>query len=636
MKKLSISQKFIIGVVLVVVLVLGIFGLFEIYSAKEELKAALNNRADKLSERLAVQMVSHVWDFNVELTKKSLNFEFGDESLAGVVITTTDGVNFLTLIRNDKWEVEEGEINESFNKHNSISKTTDMIHNDHTVATVTVFFTDEFVNREILDEVISKSMQMLILLLIIVLVLMYFVRIMISKPLQELLAKFEDISKGEADLTCEIEVASLDEIGKLACSFNQFVKKLRDIMAKIVVTNKSVVNEIISLTNVSEGLVKNANNIKLQAESISSSVEEISANGYSISQSTSSTANAVENSVSTSKTIASDINEVANAVEDITENLQENNNFIQTAYGNIEKINNNINVVVQDINTSASAIEEMSASLAEISTNMQKSNTVTKEADEQSINTMTLVQDLHSSANEIGKIVDVINAIADQTNMLALNATIEAASAGEAGKGFAVVANEVKALAKQTGDATDRIAQQIINVQTKTANAVESMNLISNTVRDLFEISNNITLSVEQQSIATNEITRSVSRAANNSLAVSNLSNEIQSSLHQISENSEEILDTTKTINTKTNTVANATNDFTTTNQNINSMVSNVEEITRNINSDLSEISQNINSMNNLSDNNTIVATQINSISEKLKDEINAIDTMVGSFKIEK
>ncbi|HOE91380.1 MAG TPA: HAMP domain-containing methyl-accepting chemotaxis protein [Candidatus Cloacimonadota bacterium] len=636
MKKLSISQKFIIGVVLVVVLVLGIFGLFEIYSAKEELKAALNNRADKLSERLAVQMVSHVWDFNVELTKKSLNFEFGDESLAGVVITTTDGANFLTLIRNNKWEAEEGEIDEAFMKHNLITKTSDMIHNDQAVATVSVYFTEEFVNREIMEEIMSKSMQMLILLLIIVLVLIYFVRIMISKPLKELLTIFEDISKGEADLTCEIEVTSLDEIGKLACSFNQFVKKLRDIMSKIVITNKSVVNEIFSLTNVSEGLVKNANNIKLQAESISSSVEEISANGYSISQSTSSAANAVENSVNTSKSIALDINEVAIAVEDITENLQENNNFIQTVYGNIEKINNNINVVVQGINTSASAIEEMSASLAEISTNMQKSNTITKEADQQSINTMTLVQDLHSSANEIGKIVDVINAIADQTNMLALNATIEAASAGEAGKGFAVVANEVKALAKQTGDATDRIAQQIINVQNKTANAVESMGLISNTVRDLFEISNNITLSVEQQTVATNEITRSVSHAVKNSLAVSSLSNEIQSSLHQISENSEEILVTTKTINTKSNTVANATNDFTATNQDINNMVSDVEKITRHINSDLSEISQNINSMNNLSDNNTIVATQINSISEKLKNDISEIDIMVGSFKIEK
>ena len=82
--------------------------------------------------------------------------------------------------------------------------------------------------------------------------------------------------------------------------------------------------------------------------------------------------------------------------------------------------------------------------------------------------TAETVDKLGRSANEIGKVVDVIKGIAAQTNLLALNATIEAASAGDAGKGFAVVANEVKELAKQTAGATEKIRGQVEGMQANT------------------------------------------------------------------------------------------------------------------------------------------------------------------------
>src|SRR5579863_4338933 len=104
--------------------------------------------------------------------------------------------------------------------------------------------------------------------------------------------------------------------------------------------------------------------------------------------------------------------------------------------------------------------------------------------------------------------------LAQQTNPLALNATTEAARAGEAGKGFAVVANEVKELAKQTAAATEEISQKIEAIQSDTRAAVQAIGEIGTIINQINDISNSIASAVEEQTVTTNEIGRSVSEAA--------------------------------------------------------------------------------------------------------------------------
>ncbi|MBT6136785.1 MAG: methyl-accepting chemotaxis protein [Rhodospirillaceae bacterium] len=174
-----------------------------------------------------------------------------------------------------------------------------------------------------------------------------------------------------------------------------------------------------------------------------------------------------------------------------------------------------------NVQTVATATEELSASIREISQQVEESSNISGAAAKQAAHTSETVGSLNDAAVRIGQVLDLINGIAEQTNLLALNATIEAARAGEAGKGFAVVASEVKALANQTAQATEEITGQIQSMRDETGRTVQAIKEITNTVERVSQIASGIASSVEEQSAATAEIGRNVQQAASGTEEVS-------------------------------------------------------------------------------------------------------------------
>ena len=174
-----------------------------------------------------------------------------------------------------------------------------------------------------------------------------------------------------------------------------------------------------------------------------------------------------------------------------------------------------------NVQTVAAATEELGSSIAEIARQVQSQTEMATDAADAAKTSDRQVKSLAEQAQAIGEVVDLITAIAEQTNMLALNATIEAARAGDAGKGFSVVASEVKNLANQTAKATEKIAGQIKAIQDQTDSTVQAIDLINEKILAMTEVSTAVASGVEEQNAATGEIGRNVQQAATGTQQVS-------------------------------------------------------------------------------------------------------------------
>ena len=170
------------------------------------------------------------------------------------------------------------------------------------------------------------------------------------------------------------------------------------------------------------------------------------------------------------------------------------------------------------VETTAAATEELSQSIAEIGNQSSEGLSLARRAAENARISTDRLAALSAAVSQIGSIAGTITSIAGQTNLLALNATIEAARAGEAGRGFAVVASEVKALANQTGRATEDITQQIAAIQHATEQMALQINSVAQAVDDIASVATSIETAVHEQSAATKEIAASVSQAAQNTV----------------------------------------------------------------------------------------------------------------------
>jgi len=205
--------------------------------------------------------------------------------------------------------------------------------------------------------------------------------------------------------------------------------------------------------------------------------------------------------------------------------------------------------VARSTSTTSTASEEANRSTAMGSETMQQTIETIKQLTEKIDDTSHTVGELDQSGDEIASVLEVINSIADQTNLLALNAAIEAARAGEQGRGFAVVADEVRALAARTQQSTSEISTIMTKLQGNSKKAVLSMEksqlqvkdvvekaqltsgvliTISESIANINEMSSHIATASEQQEVVTEDINVSIvsinSKAHENAAALAETS----------------------------------------------------------------------------------------------------------------
>jgi methyl-accepting chemotaxis protein len=171
--------------------------------------------------------------------------------------------------------------------------------------------------------------------------------------------------------------------------------------------------------------------------------------------------------------------------------------------------------------TVAAGAEELNASVREISEAMTKSRDTASTAVGRVEAADAQAKRLNEAAQSMSGIVELIGNITGQINLLALNATIESARAGEAGRGFAVVASEVKNLATQAKQATDKIGQEIGNLNGISGDVVAALDSIKQAIQGVSEYVTATAAAVEEQSTVTSEMSSSMQRAAAEAKAIS-------------------------------------------------------------------------------------------------------------------
>lgn len=221
-----------------------------------------------------------------------------------------------------------------------------------------------------------------------------------------------EIAQGEGDLTRRLTIRNQDELGDLARWFNTFLDKLHPIIEELV----GHVGSVKSSANQGSNLAVQTN------DKIQSHYEEV-------------------------EQVVTAINELAATAQDVA------NNTVKAA-----DATRNASVASDQ---GKDVVEKSTAAIAALTGKIESATAV--------------VQQLESDSKDVGAIIDVINGIAEQTNLLALNAAIEAARAGEQGRGFAVVADEVRSLAQRTQESIGQIEEMVSRLQSGADQAVKAM-----------------------------------------------------------------------------------------------------------------------------------------------------------------
>ena len=196
----------------------------------------------------------------------------------------------------------------------------------------------------------------------------------------------------------------------------------------------------------------------------------------------------------------------------------------------------------------AGMLDRLASTSDQISGDTSKAREISLAAASDSDRATTVMNSLRSAAEQIASVVKLINAIASQTNLLALNATIEAARAGEAGRGFAVVANEVKALSRQTADATKQIADQVANLQKETAAVDEALGRIHSTIGSIQMINGTVAAAIDEQAALTSDVARSLDQSRQDAMAAEQRIGDAEQTLGGVTRTLEELTTLSRTI----------------------------------------------------------------------------------------
>ncbi|NMA95910.1 MAG: methyl-accepting chemotaxis protein [Clostridiales bacterium] len=471
-----------------------------------------------------------------------------------------------------------------------------------------------------------------IISIIAALILRTFVSNKIANPIRDIQVLMAGI--GEGDLTIRGEVKTKDELGKFTEAFNGLIEKMHNMTSDVYETAILLNESSDELLLIADTLASNSEEMNAKTGIVSAAVHEITASIEGTAAASTDTSSNISVIASATEEMSATVRNLASASEETSVSVDQVSEVVANIANTIDGASSSLSQVATSVNSVATAVKELNISLTDVSKSCDRSIAITKDAEDQATDTNRIIEKLNRSSKQIGKIVNVINDIADQTNMLALNAAIEAAGAGEAGKGFAVVANEVKELAKQTAEATDEIGQQIEEMQMDMGDAVGAVETITVVIEEIDNITNAIASAVTEQSAITGEISNTIVGVAGE---VNNVNGEIEmvagntrdaaKSLSEASLGVREIAKSSAELSTASNEIAENT-------EIASQKVIEVARSTDEISKGTGEIAENIEEITAASNETAQQAMETNTAASALSEQAENLERLVRQYKI--
>ncbi|MCF7203266.1 methyl-accepting chemotaxis protein [Pseudomonas sp. JM10B5a] len=263
-----------------------------------------------------------------------------------------------------------------------------------------------------IDALVAIMLGSAVALLVVIGLLALLMSNALLRPLLLIKRNLDDMAQGDGDLTQRLPITSEDELGELARSFNRFVEKIHLLVQQVAGTSAQIGGLVGAVASQAQRSEQAMSGQRSETDQVATAINEMSAAAQ----------------------------EVAQSAQRAAEAARETDHQGQAAKQVVDQSIRQIHELVGELRGSGESLEG-----------------------------------LQQDVKGIVGVLDVIRAIAEQTNLLALNAAIEAARAGEAGRGFAVVADEVRALASRTQQSTGEIQGMIDRLQNATANTVATM-----------------------------------------------------------------------------------------------------------------------------------------------------------------
>ncbi len=405
-----------------------------------------------------------------------------------------------------------------------------------------------------IEKVISEIEGTILLIFIVIFIIIIGAALIFAKNISSPIKELQLISNKVAEGNVDVFVAENreDELGALAKSFNKMTLNIKTLLNEVEQKGRiaeQAANEAHKLHKESQkqeeyldrnikilleemeklaqgdllvkveaekqddNIAKLFNGFNLTVENIKSLITQVKDSVEATASASAEISASAEQMAAGTQEQASQATEVANSTHEMLLSFQENNKMVEESYNKVKEAGEVAKNGGKIMNITTSDINEI-AEVFNIATNS--------------------VKELGNNSDKIGEIIQVIDEIADQTNLLALNAAIEAARAGEQGRGFAVVADEVRKLAERTTKATKEIADMINKIQNDTNNTVLNIEKGNEKVERGKHNVQNASQTLGEIINKTNEVVEIVASIESNSKNQTNVVQEISNSISGI------------------------------------------------------------------------------------------------------